>query len=116
MLDWKHFLAAEAASCLTGGFAWHGIYSRGEKPTNAGGRNTFRQTAIEDDGGCGIYVEGHTTDLLFEDCTIRDTRSGAARTQRVGVWAGPISAQVRVVGGTIENHVEGEVQGSVARE
>jgi hypothetical protein len=91
----------------------HGIYFRDEKATNAGGRNTFRQTVIEDNAGCGVYVDGRTTDLLFEDCTIRDTRSGAARAQRVGIWAGPNSARINAVRTRIENHVEAEVHGQV---
>jgi hypothetical protein len=91
----------------------HGIYFRDEKATNAGGRNTFCQTVIEDNAGCGVYVDGRTTDLLFEDCTIRDTRSGAARTQRVGIWAGPNSARINAVRTRIENHAEAEVHGQV---
>ena len=92
----------------------HGIYFRDEKTTNAGGRNTFRQTVIEDNKGCGVYVDGHTTDLLFEDCTIGDTRSGAARTQRVGIWAGPNAERLRATRCRIENHVEAATQGDVA--
>ena len=94
----------------------HGIYFRDEKDTNAGSRNTFRRTTIEDNADCGVYVNGHTTDLLFEDCTIRDTRSGAARTQRVGIWANPHSAGVRAVHTRIENHTESDVRGEVAVE
>ena len=92
----------------------HGIYFRDEKTTNAGGRNTFRQTVIEDNKGCGVYVDGRTTDLLFDDCVIRDTRSGTARTQRVGIWAGPDAARVTAVRCRIENHVEAATQGDVA--
>ncbi|MFB3881794.1 MAG: right-handed parallel beta-helix repeat-containing protein [Armatimonadota bacterium] len=91
----------------------HGIYFRDEKPTNAGSRNTFRHTTIEDNRGCGVYVDGHTTDLLFEDCVIRDTRSGPARTQRIGICAGPDSARVRAVRCRIENNVEAQTEGGV---
>jgi len=94
----------------------HGIYFRDEKATNAGSRNTFRDTTIEDNKGCGVYIEGSTTDLLLENCTIRDTRSGPARTQRIGIWAGPDSARVRTVHCRIEDNVEAEVQGEVAVE
>ena len=94
----------------------HGIYFRNEKTSNAGSRNTFRQNTIEDNQECGVYIEGHTTDLLFEQNTIRDTRSGDARTQRIGIWAGENAARVRAVGNLIENHVEGAVQGDVAVE
>jgi hypothetical protein len=92
----------------------HGIHFRDEKATNAGGRNTFRRTVIEDNAGCGIYVDGRTTDLLFEDCVIRDTRSGAGRTQRVGIWAGPNAERLRATRCRIENHVEAATQGGVA--
>jgi hypothetical protein len=91
----------------------HGICFRDERATNAGSRNTFRQQVIEDNGGCGVYIQGHTTDLLFEDNTIRDTRSGAARTQQVGIWAGEHAARIRAAGNRIENHVESAVVGDV---
>jgi hypothetical protein len=90
----------------------HGIHFRGEKPSNAGSRNTFRGNVIEDNGGCGIRIEGHTTDLLFEDNTIRDTRAGDARTQRIALSAGPEAARVRA----LRNRIEGEVEGDVAVE
>jgi len=95
------------------GNAAHGIYFRDEKPSNAGSRNAFRRNVIEDNVGCGVYVDGETTDLLFEENEIRDTRSGDARTQRVGILAGPKSAHVRSVRDRIENHVEAATQGGV---
>jgi hypothetical protein len=91
----------------------HGVYFREEKPTNAGSRNTFRQNMIEDNAGHGVCIEGHTTDLLFEENTIRDTRVGSARTQRVGIWAGPHTARIRALRNRIENNVEAAVQGDV---
>jgi parallel beta-helix repeat protein len=91
----------------------HGICFRNERDTNGASRNTFRQHVIEDNGGCGVYIQGYTTDLLFEDNTIRDTRSGAARTQKVGIWAGEHAARIRAVGNRIENHVENAVVGDV---
>jgi len=91
----------------------HGIYFRNEKPTNAGSRNTFKDNAIEDNVGCGVYIEGHTTDLLFENNVIRETRSGDARTQRIGIWAGPNTARVRAIKNRIEGHAEGATAGSV---
>jgi hypothetical protein len=94
----------------------HGIYFRDEKAANAGSRNTFRRNLVEDNKGCGVRVDGHTTDLLFEDNTIRDTRSGATRTQRVGISAGEHSGQVRAVGNRIENHPEAAVDGDVTVE
>ena len=94
----------------------HGIYFRDEEPTNAGSRNTFRENVIEDNGECGVYVDGHTTDLLFEQNTIRDTRQGSARTQQVGIVAGEHADRVRAVSNHIENHVEEAVRGRVAVE
>ena len=94
----------------------HGIYFRDEGPTNAGSRNTFRQNVIEDNGECGLYVDGHTTDLLFEDNTIRDTRRGSARTQQVGIVVGENADRVRAVSNRIENHVAEAVRGRVALE
>ena len=91
----------------------HGVYFRGEKPANVGSRNTFRRNVIEDNVGCGVYVDGETTDLLFEENEIRDTRSGEARTQRVGILAGPQSGRVRSVRNRIENHIEAPIQGEV---
>ncbi|OFW64708.1 MAG: hypothetical protein A2Y74_10070 [Actinobacteria bacterium RBG_13_63_9] len=95
------------------GNAAHGIYFRDEKATNAGSRNSFHGNVIENNGGCGIYVDGDTTDLLFEENEIRDTREGEARTQRVGIWAGPKSTGIRAVRNRIENHVEAATQGDV---
>ena len=94
----------------------HGIYFRDEKPTNAGSRNTFRQNLIEDNSGCGVRVEGHTTDLLFEENTIRESRSGSARTQQIGIWVGEQAARIRAVRNRIENHPEMSVSGQVAVE
>ncbi len=91
----------------------HGIYFRDEKSTNAGSRNTFCNAIVEDNKGCGVYIEGRTTDLLFEDCTIRNTRTGTDRTQKVGIWAGPHAARIRAAHTTIENHTEQDVQGDV---
>ncbi len=94
----------------------HGIYFRDEKPTNAGSRNTFRDNVVEDNVGSGIHVEGHTTDLLFEENTIRDTRSGDPRTQRIGIYAGDHTARIRALRNRIENHVEAATKGAVTVE
>jgi len=91
----------------------HGIYLRREKPTNAGSRNTFRGNTIKDNSGCGICIEPTTSDLVFEGNTIRDTRSGALRTQRTGIRAREGTSRIRVAGNRIENHIEGGIQGPV---
>jgi len=104
------------ASSTVRGNGSHGIYFRDDKPTNAGSRNRFRGNVIEDNAGCGVRIEGYTTDLLFEDNTIRDTRAGDARTQRVGVFAGERSARVRLARNRVENHPDGDVQGEAHTE
>jgi len=91
----------------------HGLYFRDEKPTNAGSRNTFRGNVIEDNVGSGVHIAGHTTDLLFEDNVIRDTRTGDARTQRVGIWVGEHASRLRAVGNRIENHAETATVGEI---
>jgi len=94
----------------------HGIYFRDETPANAGSRNSFRRNIIEDNHGCGVCIDGPTTDLIFEENTIRDTRSADARTQRVGIRAGQNAVRVRAVRNHIENHPEADVQGEVSVE
>jgi len=94
----------------------HGVYFRPEKPTNVGSRNTFRRCVIEDNADCGIYIDGATTDLLFEESTIRDTRTGAQRTQRVGICAREGAAGIRAVRTSIENHAEEAIRGDVTVE
>ncbi len=95
------------------GNAGHGVYFRHEKATNAGSRNTLRSNTIEDNGGCGICVDGATTDLLIEGNTIRDTRRGSGRTQRVGIRVGERAARIRALHNIIENHPEAAVQGAL---
>jgi hypothetical protein len=91
----------------------HGIYLREEKPSNAGSRNTFRRNTIEDNGGCAVFIEPSTCDLLFEENVMRDTRSGAARTQRVGIWAEPGTERISAHRNTISNHLEADFHGAV---
>jgi hypothetical protein len=92
------------------------VYLRDEKTTNAGSRNTFRENTIENNGGSGVSIEGHTVDLTFEGNVIRDTRSGEERTQRVGIQAGANSARIRAKGNRIENHIEADILGDVSVE
>ena len=94
----------------------HGIYFRDEKASNAGSRNTFQQNVIEDNGDCGVFVAGQTTDLLFEANTIRDTRAANARTQRIGICVGEQAARVRAVRNRVANHVEADYRGEMAVE
>jgi len=98
------------------GNASHGLYFRDEKTTNAGSRNRFLENTIEDNGGSGVCVDGHTVDLTFEANVIRDTRSGEERTQRVGIQAGADSARIRAKGNRIENHIDADLLGDVSVE
>ena len=91
----------------------HGIYLRGEKPSNAGSRNTFRRNTIEDNTGCAAYIEPSTSDLLFEENVMRDTRSGAARTQRAGIWAEPGAERISARNNRIANHIEADLHGAI---
>jgi len=91
----------------------HGICLRHEKPSNAGSRNTFRGNRIEDNGDCGIYISPGTTDTLLEENTIRDTRSGASRTQRVGILAEKGTARISARGNTVQDNIEADIQGNV---
>ncbi len=87
-----------------------GVYFRKEKEANGGHRNTFRKNTIEDNGdgehGCGVHIEGETHDLVFEENVIRETRSGEARTQRVGVYIGPQAQRVTLRSNTLTGHVD----------
>jgi hypothetical protein len=101
---------------LIRGNASHGIYFRDEKAMNAGSRNAFLENTIEDNGGSGVCIDGHTTDLTFQGNVIRDTRAGDERTQRVGMQAGAKSARVFAKGNRIENHLEADTLGDVSVE
>jgi len=94
----------------------HGVYFRDEKPTNAGNHNTFCGNTVEDNVGCGVRIEGHTTDLVFEDNLIRDTRAGDARTQRIGISVGDRAARVRSLRNRLQNHADGDFEGEIAVE
>jgi len=90
-----------------------GIIFRLEKPTNAGHRNRFERNLIEDNVGPGVRIRPATSDLVFAGNTLRDTRTGAARTQRVGISAEEGTARIRAVGNDFANHPDGEVEGDV---
>lgn len=107
----------------------HGIHVRVKTEPNGAHRNTFRDNVIENNGapmsevptwlrdavpestltGCGVYVCGITHDLVFERNTIRETREGAARMQRRGVYIAPGVSGTRMDGNIIEDHPEGDV-------
>jgi parallel beta-helix repeat protein len=66
-----------------------GVMFRDETVGMAGHRNRLERNVIENNGAqgtmAGIRVRGETRDLIFRDNIIRDTRSGDARKQTVGI-------------------------------
>ena len=66
-----------------------GVYFRNEAEGMAGHRNRIEDNLIENNGtkerSAGIRVRGDTHDLVFKGNTIRDTRTGEARRQTVGI-------------------------------
>lgn len=67
----------------------NGIFFRNESLGMAPHRNKLVENIIEDNGRepgtAAIRVRGETRDLVFKDNIIRDTRTGSAQTQTVGV-------------------------------
>lgn len=67
----------------------NGIFFRNETLGMAAHRNRIVENTIEDNGEepgtAAIRVRGETRDLVFQNNTIRDTRSQEARTQTVGI-------------------------------
>lgn len=63
----------------------HGVFFRNESLGMAAHRNRLLANVIEDNTGAGIYIRGHTNDLLFKDNIIRETRPTAEQTQTIGI-------------------------------
>ena len=66
-----------------------GVFFRNESLGMAAHRNRLEGNIIENNGAggkaAGIRIRGQTNDLVFQNNTIRDTRSDAAQTQTVGI-------------------------------
>ena len=66
-----------------------GVFFRNESAGMSADRNRIEDNLIEDNGtkapSAGIRVRGETRDLVFKGNTIRDTRTGDARRQSVGI-------------------------------
>lgn len=66
-----------------------GVFFRNESLGMAAHRNRLEENIIENNGAggkaAGIRIRGQTNDLVFQNNTIRDTRSAAAQTQTVGI-------------------------------
>jgi parallel beta-helix repeat protein len=87
-----------------------GVLFRKETFANSGHRNTFKENKILDNGkgskGYGFYVEPMATDIVITGNRIAETRSGAARTQRYGVYKVNGAGSVTLEGNTMEGHSE----------
>lgn len=106
----------------------HGIHIREKTAANGAHRNTFRGNLVENNGtpmnevpdwlkatvpedtltGCGIYVNGITDGLVFENNVVREMREGDARHQRRGIYVASGVSNTRFEGNTFENHPDGD--------
>jgi hypothetical protein len=88
--------------------AKHGIHFRRKTEPNGAHRNTILENVIENNGpvetGAGVWIEGVTHDLVFERNTIRETRSGAARTQQHAFVLRPGVSRVKLVDNAVSGH------------
>ena len=83
-----------------------GVFFRNESFGMAAHRNRLKDNVIEDNGtkgsSAGIRIRGETDGLVFENNTIRDTRSDSAQTQTVGVLIEDRVGRVTLEGNTID--------------
>ena len=83
-----------------------GIFFRNESLGMAAHRNRIEDNIIENNGtggeAAGIRIRGQTSDLVFKNNTIRDTRAEASRTQTVGILIEEQVGQVFLEGNKIE--------------
>jgi parallel beta-helix repeat protein len=87
-----------------------GVLFRKETFNNSGHRNTFKENKVLNNGkgpkGYGFYVEPQAGDIVIANNRIAETRSGAARTQRYGIFkaygAGSITMQANIMEGHLE--------------
>ena len=106
----------------------HGIHIRKKTEVNGAHRTVFRDNIIEDNGtpidevpewlraldsedaltGCGVYVNGISNDLVFENNIVRDTRAGADRQQLRGFYIAPDAPPITFKNNVIENHPNGD--------
>lgn len=75
-------------------------------------RNVFRDNTVTDNGntedgrGYGFYLGARSRDVVIENNRIAETRSGAARTQRYGVFVAKDGGPVVLRDNTMEGHLE----------
>lgn len=106
----------------------YGIAFRRKTLGNAAHRTIVRDNLIENNGaradefldirrqidaaeaiGAGIHISGMTRDVVLENNTIRETRSGAERTQKHAVILAAGVAGTRMKGNTFAGHPENAV-------
>jgi hypothetical protein len=107
----------------------YGVAIRIKTEANGAHSNVFRDNLIENNGsrkedippnilqalphpeeeltGCGVDIKGITHGLVFENNTIRETRTGSAQLQRIGIRIHPGVSEVRMENNTIEGHPDG---------
>jgi len=83
-----------------------GVFFRNETLGMAGHRNRLENNTIENNGAkgeaAGIRVRGETKNLVFKNNIIRDTRSGDARKQAVGIRIEEQAGEIELDGNDIE--------------
>jgi len=81
------------------------VFFRNETLGMAAHRNRLEENVIENNGvdqeAAGIRIRGYTNDLVFSNNIIRDTRSGEAQKQTVGIRIEEQVGQVTLDGNKI---------------
>ena len=90
-----------------------GIYFRQKTEANGAHRNKIVDNIIENNGltghsdrGCGIFISGITHDILIENNTIRETRSGNERLQKNAVQIQDGVTRIQMKNNKISGHPE----------
>jgi parallel beta-helix repeat protein len=90
-----------------------GIFFRNESERLSGHRNIFQNNTIENNGdaqqGYGVYVKPKARDMVFENNTISETRTGKEATQRYGFYLVRGSGPVKIEKNTMSGHAKGDV-------
>ncbi len=111
------------------GNAKHGVAFRHKTEANGAHRNIFRNNLIENNGtpeekipqeflaalprreliSCGVYINGSTHDLVFENNIIRETRKKGKKYQRNAFYLAPGVARVTLVKNRISGHPDAAI-------
>jgi hypothetical protein len=88
----------------------YGVYIRDEDSKNAPHRSTFINNVVENNGtirgGYGFMVNGNALDLVFENNTIRDNKSG---NQKAGIFISKGSPPISEKNNTMSGHSLGNI-------